>query len=200
MQDEKGIDSQADKPDAACPDNLRTAYQELCSSYRAIDDFRTKLLGFLPLATLTGILLLITDQAKMDFAQRYFRPIGIFGFFITLGLFFYELYGIKKCTYLIWAGTDLEAELHIKHGQFESRPPGVLLLISEPLAAGVIYSAVLAAWAFLALAFPQPYDATRLQPQDAARWWAIGIFLTGFALTCFYNLYLILKGKNRSAK
>jgi hypothetical protein len=29
-------------------DNLRAIYQELCNSYRAIDDFRTKLLGFLP--------------------------------------------------------------------------------------------------------------------------------------------------------
>ncbi len=28
-------------------ENLRAAYQQLCESYRAIDDFRTKLLGFL---------------------------------------------------------------------------------------------------------------------------------------------------------
>jgi hypothetical protein len=27
------------------------AYEELCTSYRAIDDFRAKLLGFLPLVT-----------------------------------------------------------------------------------------------------------------------------------------------------
>ena len=36
-------------------ENLRTVYRELCSSYRAIDDFRTKLLGFLPLVTGTGL-------------------------------------------------------------------------------------------------------------------------------------------------
>lgn len=35
-------------------DNLKAAYQELCSSYHAIDDFRAKLLGFLPLATAGG--------------------------------------------------------------------------------------------------------------------------------------------------
>jgi hypothetical protein len=39
-------------------ENLKTVYQQLCESYRAIDDFRAKLLGFLPLATGTGIFLL----------------------------------------------------------------------------------------------------------------------------------------------
>jgi hypothetical protein len=172
-------------------ENLRTVYRELCSSYRAIDDFRTKLLGFLPLATGTGIFFLITDKAKIDFAQPYFRPIGAFGFVITLGLFFYEFYGIKKCTHLIWAGTKLENELNIHDGQFSKRPPGVAGLINEPLAAGVIYPAVLAAWTFIALAFTQP--------QNAAKGWAIGVFLVGFAVSFSYNLKLIQEGKRRSA-
>jgi hypothetical protein len=30
-------------------DQKLKAYEQLCSSYRAIDDFRAKLLGFLPL-------------------------------------------------------------------------------------------------------------------------------------------------------
>jgi len=76
--------------DTEKPENLRTVYRELCSSYRAIDDFRTKLLGFLPLVTGTGLFFLVTDKAKIDAAQPYFGPIGIFGFVITLGLFFYE--------------------------------------------------------------------------------------------------------------
>jgi hypothetical protein len=32
--------------DTSRPDYLLNAYNELCSSYHAIDDFRTKLLGF----------------------------------------------------------------------------------------------------------------------------------------------------------
>ena len=44
-----------ENPDTQKAENLRTVYRELCSSYRAIDDFRTKLLGFLPLATGAGI-------------------------------------------------------------------------------------------------------------------------------------------------
>jgi hypothetical protein len=38
--------------------NLRTAYDQLCVTYRAIDDFRARLLGFLPVATGGGLLLL----------------------------------------------------------------------------------------------------------------------------------------------
>jgi hypothetical protein len=170
--------------DTEKPENLRTIYRELCNSYRAIDDFRTKLLGFLPLVTGTGLFFLVTDKAKIDMAQPYFGPIGVFGFVITLGLFFYEFYGVKKCKALITAGKELEQQLKIGHGQFLTRPHGVLGFISEPIAAGVIYPAVLAAWTFVALAFSQY--------QGAARRCAIWVFLVGFAVSFSYTLKLIL--------
>ena|SRR2546422_5200647 len=184
---------------ATLQDEQVKIYEQLCNSYRAIDDFRAKLLGFLPLATGTGVFLLVTDRAKICFIQPLFRPIGFFGFVITLGLFFYELYGIKKCDHLIRAGKVLENELGIRSGQFTQRPRGVAILINEPFAAGVIYPAVLAAWTFLFLAFPQLQDAAQCQPQDtaplkfreAAQWWAIRVFLSGFAVSFFYNLFLI---------
>ena len=73
---------------------LRTAYQEVCSSYHGIAEFRAKLLGLLPLAS-AGIFLLLDnallDAANKDFAKQYLGPIGLFGFVVTLGLFFYEL-------------------------------------------------------------------------------------------------------------
>jgi len=175
----------SDEPKDPQADNLRTIYQELCNSYRAIDDFRTKLLGFLPLATIAGIFVLVTDKEKVEFAQPYFWPIGVFGFVITLGLFFYELYGIKKCTHLIRAGIDLEKGLESNGGQFSKRPYGVAGLINEPLASGVIYPAVLAAWTFLALASPQSKDGAQLC--------AIRVFLIGFAFSFIYNLILILE-------
>jgi hypothetical protein len=40
------------------PDYLLAAYNQLCTSYHAIDDFRAKLLGFLPLVTGGGLVLL----------------------------------------------------------------------------------------------------------------------------------------------
>jgi hypothetical protein len=175
---------------ASPQDEQLKMYEQLCNSYRAIDDFRAKLLGFLPLATGTGIFLLVSDKEKIEFMQRYFRPIGVFGFVITLGLFCYELYGIKKCTYLIRAGKALENDLHMPYGQFTQRPPGVATFINEPLAAGVIYPAVLAVWTFLALASPQFQDAPP-KAGDVAQDWAIRIFLIGFGISFFYNLVLI---------
>ncbi len=46
-------------------ENIRTIYRELCNSYRAIDDFRTKLLSFLPLAT-CSIFLSIPNSDKFN--------------------------------------------------------------------------------------------------------------------------------------
>jgi hypothetical protein len=170
------------------PENLFTAYRELCTSYRAIDDFRTKLLGFLPLATGTGIFFLV-DKAKIDSVQPYFRSMGAFGFVITLGLFFYEWYGIKKCTHLIWAGRKLETEMKVKAGQFTNRPDGVAGFINEPLAAGVIYPAVLAAWTFIALAL----SPSRVPAGCGATF----VFIVGFGVLFFYNRELKLEGERR---
>lgn len=174
------------------PDDLRTVYTELCNSYRAIDDFRTKLLSFLPLVTGTGLFFFVTDKEKIEMAQPFFGPIGVFGFVITLGLFFYEFYGIKKCKYLIEAGIELEKELKICDGQFTTRPPGVLGFISEPVASGVIYPAALAAWTFVALVFSES--------QDVARQWAMYVFVVGFVAAFSYHLNLILHARKAAKR
>lgn len=185
---------------ASSQDEQLKVYEQLCNSYRAIDDFRAKLLGFLPLATGTGVFLLITDQAKIVSMQNLFQPIGLFGLVITLGLFFYELYGIKKCTRLIRVGKELEEKvLEVSNGQFATRPPGVALLINEPFAASLIYPAVLAAWTFLVFAFPTVQDPipgqsqiiSPLKFQIVAQYWAIGVFLVTFAGTFSYNVFLV---------
>ena len=43
-------------------DALLGVYEEICKSHQAIDEFRMKLLGFLPLASLAGIFLLGKSQ------------------------------------------------------------------------------------------------------------------------------------------
>src|SRR5262245_4409072 len=129
------------------PEDLRTVYQQLCSSIQTIDDFRSKLLGFLPLVSGAGIFLLlnevIVDPQKAKNAVPYLLPIGAFGFVITLGLFFYELHGIKKCDHLINVGKLLEQLMNI-NGRFTERPNDVAGFINEPFTARIIYSAVLA--------------------------------------------------------
>ena len=154
-------------------------YQQICDSYRAIDDFRAKLLGFLPLVSGGGIFLLLSSSLPKEFLGA----IGAFGAVITLGLFTYEIYGIEKCTALIKAGQDLEAASKFD-GQFLRRPTGILgrtgflSRISEPLAAGIIYPAVLAAWLYLAFARTCPPLAPII---------SIFVFILGFGITYKYT-------------
>ena len=158
--------------------NLRTLYSELCNSYRAIDDFRAKLLTLLPLAT-SGIFLLIIRPDQQEIVEKFLPLIGVFGFAIALGLFFFELYGIKKCTYLIRAGRKLEEKLGNIEGQFIRRAPGILGFIAEPMAAGIIYSAVLAAWAYLVF-----YHS------EFACIVAIWVFTVGLLISIFFIFWL----------
>jgi len=163
-------------------ENLRIVYQQLCDSYRAIDDFRAKLLGFLPLATGGIFLILPTNHV-----QQYWGPIGVFGFVITFGLFCYELYGIKKCDHLIEAGKDIERQMKIC-GQFRTRPHGIAGFIHEPFAARIIYPAVLVAWMFLTLAFLWPQVA--LLPSYI-------LWMTIVVVSLFYGL--LQKGRKKPA-
>ena len=128
-------------------DNLRTAYEQLCLSYRAIDDFRSKLLGFLPFVTGAGVLALLGPLKAAS--QTLLAPIGAFGFLVTLGLFFFEIHGIRKCHSLINNGKRLECKLNVTDGgQFCERP---IAIVNEPFAAGFIYPTVGATWLYVAL-------------------------------------------------
>jgi hypothetical protein len=163
--------------------NLRTAYEQLCTSYRSIDDFRAKLLGFLPLVTGGGVLLLAGQgSASRD---NFFTPAGLFGLAVTAGLLAYELFGIKKCHALLEAGEDLEQKMELPigqdgrpAGQFVQRPPHLLKVVNEPFAAAAIYPAVLAAWTYLAL-----FDDHR----DWGRTVSLAIFLFGFVSILLYD-------------
>jgi hypothetical protein len=130
-------------------DDLKAVYQQLCDSYRAIDETRTKLLGLLPLATGVGILALSGDD-RAGAGSGLSVAVGLFGVVATLGLFSYELHGIKKCAALIDAGKLIEKRLNI-YGQFQRRPKEVAGFIDEPFAASIIYPASLAGWTFFAL-------------------------------------------------
>lgn len=73
-----------------------TIYKELCTSYRAIDDFRRALLGFLPLAS-GGIIALLKEGgvavAGSPANGNSLAPfIGVFGVVVTLGLFVFRMF------------------------------------------------------------------------------------------------------------
>jgi hypothetical protein len=170
-------------------DDLKAIYQELCNSYRAIDDFRTKLLGFLPLATGAGVVLLsdtLTDDKKRSFVMPFLEPIGLFGLVVTIGLLFYEIHGIKKCFSLIMCGEALEQRMGFK-GQFATRPEYAVVFINEPVATALIYPAVLAAWTYVFLC-----GTARSQPPPAGVpvWIPISVFVSGFAVIFLFGRFL----------
>jgi hypothetical protein len=172
---------------------LQPAYNELCSSYRAIDDFRTKLLGFLPLVT-GGGLVLLSGRAE-DVRREFFGPVGRFGILVTLGLLAYELFGIKKCHALIQAGKALEQKMGLPvgemggkpAGQFIRRPNNLLWVVNEPFAAAMIYPAVLAAWSYLAVLYDNPSHTA--DPSRAQRL-SLYAFVAGFAVILLYDGFL----------
>lgn len=134
---------------AVPPENLRLAYTELCKSYQSIVDFRAKLLGFLPLASGAGFFALLGNGK--DPVPYYAWVAGLFGFAITLGLFFYELRGLQRAAALERTGRDLESELGIVTGQFGAQPSGSLHgFVDARGAAWLIYPAVLTGWGYIA--------------------------------------------------
>jgi len=158
--------------------NYPQAYAEVCTSYRAVDDIRIKLLGFLPVASAGGVILVVRTDTSAP--SELFVPAGIFGFLVTLGLFAYEIFGIKRCHELINAGKSLEGKMGLEHlGQFSLRPPMVAGFIAEPFAAGVIYPAVLASWLYVALV--EVVDDTSIAIRVA-----IGTFLLGLVVVLAY--------------
>jgi hypothetical protein len=139
-------------------ERLLEAYKEVCTSYHAIDDFRTKLLGVLPVASLVGILVVGKDT---PFAEGELQPLIGFGSFFgaafTLGLFLFEIRGILRCHHLITRGTKLEEALDVE-GQFhvcsrEREKSGPERFFNSIVAACAVYSLVFAAWLFMALRF-----------------------------------------------
>ena len=94
-----------------------------------------------------------------------------------MGLLFYELRGLQRCIRLIAVGQELEDLMHVK-GLFIRRPNSVGRFINEPIAAGIIYSMVLAAWIYVAVISLSP---------SGAGWIAVAIFLISFlSVWCFY--------------
>jgi len=154
----------------------KLVYQELCTSYRSIETFRGQLLGLLPLFSGSGIVLLLNSSFPQIIQgvlpDQYKGWVGILGCIVTLGLFSYELRGIRNCYRLIIAGQATERQFRMC-GQFLSYPPPHLGFIGMRLAVCMIYSAVFAAWLFVAL-IPLAHQG--------ALWITLGVFCLVLAL------------------
>jgi hypothetical protein len=127
--------------------SYRTLYEEVCRQHDGISDFRAKLLGFLPLAS-AGALVLLGENSTGPHAVLRLFGTGLFGMFVTIGLFIHEIRGIEKCVSLITAARLLEERLANElEGAFRSKRPG--LEVRTPTR--IIYFAVALAWAYVAV-------------------------------------------------
>ena len=98
-------------------DARKAAYERVCESYHAIDDFRMKLLGLLPVATGTGVFLLLNSNTDLlgpvprnkasqhQTLEVFLTAAGLIGLTFTVGLFAYELFGIKRAITLYRPGS-----------------------------------------------------------------------------------------------
>ncbi|HET9375042.1 MAG TPA: hypothetical protein VFO40_08715 [Chthoniobacterales bacterium] len=138
-------------PQETLPEHTMTEYLEICRSHHAITDFRAKLLALLPVASGAGLFLLLSkNQKSLDLV--HLPAIGVFGFLVTLGLFFYELRGIQLCKALKERCKLLEEQLRLTGRQFSERPRARLGgLIGAEGAAWIIYPTVLLSWVYVAI-------------------------------------------------
>jgi hypothetical protein len=139
-------------------------YGEICKTYLALDDFRMKLLGFLPVASLLGIFGLNSEtmllKSGVSGDEMIFFISGFSAMF-TLFLFLYEIRGTIKCSGLIRVGTNIERSLNIQ-GQFcmcteqsETLPlrGKIRRLLNAQFIASLVYSSVFASWLFMVLRY-----------------------------------------------
>jgi hypothetical protein len=101
---------------------LLDEYQEVCKSHAAITDFRAKLLALLPVASGTGVGLLLTQaDGKDGIPASLLVALGTFGALVTVGLFLYEFHQMDDCQQLRNHGVWIEKELGIVAGHFGSK-------------------------------------------------------------------------------
>lgn len=162
-------------------------YDKCCESYHKVDDFRAKLLGFLPLASgisILGSLYIEHKQGEESFLNEHNLEIGLFGLFVSLGLLIFELKGIEKCTQFIALGIWLENRMKSINTDDKEEKKGIFInlskgdnFINEPVAAAFIYSVVLALWT---------YVATLKMEKSCLYLFPIVVFLISFLFVIFY--------------
>jgi hypothetical protein len=142
---------------------LEPLYAEVCQAHDSITDFRGKLLALVPSLSAVAFTLFIGTGKHFD--QRLLLPVGIFGVFVSLGLFCYELRGMLLCHELRDRGGELERAMQQSAGDEVGVMPGHFLdlkehygtkeafqhlkeysRISVPTASFLVYGSVILGW------------------------------------------------------
>lgn len=132
---------------------LQTAYQQVCTSYHNVEDFRARLLGIIPGITAGSFIATIaSNPEKSQALTNLVFPFGLLGALVVLGLFFYEIENLRRATMLSIRGQWLEQAMNIV-GPFAPYPDS---MFNARDAAAIIYSISFAGWVCIALWFPLP--------------------------------------------
>jgi hypothetical protein len=187
---------------------INSAYAEICRSFHALDDFRMKLLGLLPIASIVGLLALGRSTATPHPTAAEIEILGYVGVFsalFTLALFGYEVRGILMCHDLNAAGAALETLMGIS-GQFTTcdekrssqRYNGrfkrwLARRFNGNVTPCAVYSLVFAAWLFVGLRY-----GFNIHVDECVRWAAgVGIAIT---VATSVMLYYLTTPRKRTAE
>lgn len=101
---------------------LRHQYEQVCASYRAIDDFRGKLLALWPIlgGAAGGVALLAARSTNTS----NLWAVGLLGFFVSVGVAVYEWNQTLRCDQLKKVARQLEEDMGLEIAQFLTLPPG----------------------------------------------------------------------------
>jgi len=134
-------------------EEVHMVYQQICTSYHNVEDFRSRLLGLIPGVTAGSFIATIaSNPMKSQSLTNLVFPFGILGALVVLGLFFYEIENLKHSTLLTMRGHLLEQAMNII-GPFA---PYSDTIFNARDAAAIIYSISFAGWVCIALWFPLP--------------------------------------------
>ena len=128
-------------------------YEQLCQDIRVTDEISFKLLGFVPLISGAGITAIGLLKESVFFKPGFVTLLSLFAAAITLGLFRWELWNIKKCRLFIYFVDALEKKVRDEvKMKFERDfiPPNK---IGKTGAEKLIYSVTILAWLVTPLVF-----------------------------------------------
>jgi hypothetical protein len=129
-------------------------YSEICSSVRAADGIRLKLLGLVPLVSGAVIFLLLAPGTQPNWSLRMVF-IALFGAVVAFAIYRWEVRNLRLYGWLVARGAELErVELGLDRGQFHNREPAPKLFgwrMGRAEAEHLLYWATIGAWLLLAV-------------------------------------------------
>jgi hypothetical protein len=129
-------------------DNNHLDYEQTLATYRMLADIRFKLLAFIPVVSGIAIVLLTRDLKTVQESPQVALVLGLLGFFVTLGIAFYDQRNSRLHDATVGYARDLEhGRGHINRMRHTPRLKFFgIVEIWHDRALALIYGSVLGAW------------------------------------------------------